>query len=82
MLSENANFKINNVNTCIFFTDGIRNYIIGLYIYTCISFLVKVLENVHIFATFYSNFGIILRYIWFQKMLMKYGSIVLFQDFF
>ena len=42
-----------------------------------LCFFVKILENVHV----YLHFGIILRYIWFHKMLMKYGG-MMFRDCF
>ena len=42
-----------------------------------IMLLRQILENVHVFL----HFGIILRYIWFHKMLMKYGG-MRFREFF
>ena len=42
-----------------------------------IMLFVKILENIHVFL----HFAIILRYIWFNKMLMKYGD-MMFRDFF
>ena len=49
LLSEIANYRIINVNNCVFSTDGVWNY----------AFLVKILENVHGF----SHFDIILKYV-------------------
>ena len=68
ILFENANFMINNVNNCVFSTDGVWNY----------AFSSKFWRMyVHVFL----HFGIILRYKCFHKMLMKYGG-MMFRDFF
>ena len=48
MLSENANFRINNVNNAISLLIRVR-----IELHTSICFLVKILENVHIFVKFF-----------------------------
>ena len=65
MLSKNANLRI-NIN--------VNNCVFST---DGVFFSVTILENVHVFL----HFGIILRYIWFHKMLMKYGG-MMFRIFF
>ena len=43
MLSDNANFRINNVNNAISLLIRVR-----IELHTSICFLVKILENVHV----------------------------------
>ena len=75
ILAENAKFRINNVNNCVFTTANWCSPNTITVMELCIFF--EILKNVHAFL----HFGIILRYMWFHKILMKYCG-MMFQDFF
>ena len=66
ILPENANFMINNVNNSVFATDGIMLFYQSFGECSCIF-------------TFWYNSEV--GYIWFHKMSMKYGDMML-RDFF
>ena len=67
-LSDNANFRIYNVNKCVFSTDGVWNYAFS-------SKFWKMFMYFYILPS-----GIILRYIWFHKMFQVIN--VMLGDFF